>query len=242
MNKRNKNLTEDDLASMLQKNKHLKIHEPNKIQINKTSHHCSKKDSIYIPSKKQKRVNENVDFEAVYESIDSSRYIYQYNDNSLLIVFYGCRVLSLNQMMSYLQVKPVPFHMMKYKSLWHSKMKTVIEDIVVNSLTNNTPLPNFSDPNKTVKLEIFRQSSKTLDEDSIASSFKYIIDSLREKHNVLGKDYQIIPDDNQQYISTIIPYQNKDKNNIIAIKLTSIDKILTVKTVEELFLSPIDLS
>lgn len=237
MNKKNKNLTEDDLANMLQKNKHLKIHEPNKIQINKTSHRGSKKDSIDIQSKKRVRKNvENVDFDAVYESIDLSQYIYQYNDNSLLIVFYGCRVLSLNQMMSYLQVKPVPFHMMKYKSLWHSKMKTVIEDIVINSLTNNMPLPNFSDPNKTVKLEIFRQASKTLDEDSIASSFKYIIDALREKHNVLGKDYQIIPDDNQQYISTIIPYQNKDKNNIIAIKLTSIDKIVTVNTVEELFL------
>ena len=235
MNKKSKNLTEDDLASMLQKNKHLKIHGSDKIQINKTDYHGSKKDSIDIPSKK--RVRKNVDFDAVYESIDSSQYIYQYNDNSLLIVFYGCRVLSLNQMMSYLQVKPVPFQMIKYKSLWHSKMKTVIEDIVVNGLTSNTPLPNFSASNKTVKLEIFRQASKTLDEDSIASSFKYIIDALREKHNILGKDYQIIPDDNQQYISTIIPYQNQDKNNIIAIKLTSVDKILTVNTVEELFLS-----
>lgn len=196
------------------------------------------------PSIKVENFNKNkdvknksiVDFNKICESILDSKVEICFNNKELLIILYGCRVLSLNQMMTYLQVKPRPYHMIKYKKIWQEKVNKIMECIVNQSIDNKNVLPNFFNFDKsieTIQLEVFRQSLKTIDEDSISSSFKYLIDGLRKPYHVNNKTYQILKDDNQDYITSIIPYQVKSKENIIAIKIKLIKHKKNILSIDD---------
>lgn len=223
--------SEKDLKQMMN-NRHLKINDTFQ----------KPKQQIYIDetpvekAENPKKVNKNVGFDKICDSINDSSVEFSYNNNQLMIILYGCSLLSLNQMMAYLQVKPQPFHMMRYKKIWHNKMSQIVESIVIDSISERKTLPDFHNlsENETLHLELYRQAKKMIDEDSIASSFKYIIDGLRQDVFVGGQEYRLFNDDNQQNISSIIPYQVKsNKENIIAIRIKKINNHKRIQSIND---------
>ena len=163
-------------------------------------------------------------FNDICSAIKNSEIKVSVSDNEINILFYGGRVLSLNQVMAYLQKKPQPFEMMKYKKIWHEKMADVLNilkyehklDIKINT---------------SVKIYLYRESGKLIDEDSISFTFKYVIDGL--KYDADKNPYGILLDDNQLIVTQIKPFQVKSKNNIIGIRIIKSDKNKNVFNVED---------
>ena len=123
---------------------------------------------------------------------------------------------------------------MQYKKVWHEKMKEVLQKIIIDSLEKQNKLPDFS---SSVKMILYRQSQRLIDEDSISASFKYIIDGLRNKQTINNIDYNILKDDNQFFVSSIMPIQVKNKRNIIAIKIIIDKKPKNISSLEEFIAS-----
>ena len=131
-NKRSLRFTEEELQNML-KNSSAKIHLDNindKSPVNKQLLLNTEKNETDDNEKVNIKKTKVVDFTAIVKSIQNSHVNFIYDENSLIIIFNDCRVLSLNQMMSYLQKKPQPFQMMQYKKIWHEKMKEVLQNII----------------------------------------------------------------------------------------------------------------
>ena len=84
---------------------------------------------------------------------------------------------------------------------------------------------------------LYRQSQRLIDEDSISASFKYIIDGLRNKQTINNIDYNILKDDNQFFVSSIMPIQVKNKRNVIAIKIIIDKKPKNISSLEEFIAS-----
>ena len=124
--------------------------------------------------------------------------------------------------------------MMQYKKIWHEKMKEVLQNIIIDSLEKQNKLPDFS---SSVKMILYRQSQRLIDEDSISASFKYIIDGLRNKQTINNIDYNILKDDNQFFVSSIMPIQVKNKRNVIAIKIIIDKKPKNISSLEEFIAS-----
>ena len=114
------------------------------------------------------------------------------------------------------------------------KMKEVLQKIIIESLEKQNKLPDFS---SSVKMILYRQSQRLIDEDSIAASFKYIIDGLRDKQTIGNIDYNILKDDNQLFVSSIMPIQVKNKRNIIAIKIIIDKNPKNISSLEEFIVS-----
>ena len=235
-NKRSLRFTEEELQNML-KNSSAKIHLDNindKSPVNKQLLLNTEKNETDDNEKVNIKKTKVVDFTAIVKSIQNSHVNFIYDENSLIIIFNDCRVLSLNQMMSYLQKKPQPFQMMRYKKIWHEKMKEVLQNIIIDSLEKQNKLPDFS---SSVKMILYRQSQRLIDEDSISASFKYIIDGLRNKQTINNIDYNILKDDNQFFVSSIMPIQVKNKRNVIAIKIIIDKKPKNISSLEEFIAS-----
>lgn len=203
----------------LLKNPHLKIHinpAPEKEQSEKT---------LSVANKEKKKSVATVNFTDVCNAIKNANIKVAYDDKHISIILEGARVLSLNQMMTYLQRNRngIPYYMAQYKSVWENKMKEVMETLFLETIKNKKQLPQFG-KKKYVKLILYRESLKLLDEDSVAASFKYVIDGLRKTYNVLDKSFNLIPDDNQNYINNIETYQVSSKNHNIAIKMIFMKK------------------
>ena len=113
-------------------------------------------------------------------------------------------------------------------------MKEVLQNIIIDSLEKQNKLPDFS---SSVKMILYRQSQRLIDEDSISASFKYIIDGLRNKQTINNIDYNILKDDNQFFVSSIMPIQVKNKRNVIAIKIIIDKKPKNISSLEEFIAS-----
>lgn len=164
-------------------------------------------------SVEQTDFKKTVDFDKVYDSIAKSEVGVDFSRNHLSLVFYDCRVLSLNQIFSLLQRKPKPFQIMKYKKLWHEKMFKEIHKMI----ESGKELPDFKDVR--VKIYVYRESSKLIDADNIYASYKYMIDGLRQKHKIGDDEYAVLDDDNPDFVSVIRSTQVLSKENNIAIKI-----------------------
>lgn len=231
------NLSEEDFIKMMSKNKSLKINTH--FGKNNSEH---QKITIIKESPTVKNNNNPVDFDKVVQSIKESKISFTYDESSLLIILDGARVLSVNQIYALLQKrlnntkKSIPYYIVTYKKIWSEKMNEIVENIILDSIKNNQLLPNFNKyihNGYKVKLFIYRQSTKLLDEDNIYGSFKVIIDCLRKKYNFLGIEYNFIPDDNKNFISQIEPHQVKNKQNIIAIKMVLDEENKEINNINE---------
>ena len=175
------------------------------------------KTKMKAKAKGRKPSRATVDFNAVCQSIRASQVDCFTGQDRLCLIFHGCRVLSLNQIFTFLQKKPRPFQLMEYKELWHQKIYGVIHALLYD---DSFVLPDFS--NSRVKIQVFRQSDKLIDADNIYTSFKYLIDGLHEKHKIVQNskeiEYSVIPDDNPNFVSNIEAFQLKGED-MIAIKL-----------------------
>lgn len=219
----------------MMKNKHISISGSNAnanekpIEIN---HQEEEKKSIKI-KKKSKTV---VDFDKVCQSIKDSRVEFQYNENEFMIILHGARILSTNQIYAFLQKKSsgnskkssknssIPFYIVKYKAVLEAKIREIMQEVLIFHHQNKVPLPTFNLSNlndNKVKVFLYRQSQRLLDEDNMYGAFKYIIDCLRKTYTLdeINLSYTLLEDDNKKIISTIETYQVKDKENAIAVKL-----------------------
>ena len=83
-------------------------------------------------AKGRKPSRATVDFNAVCQSIRASQVDCFTGQDRFCLIFHGCRVLSLNQIFTFLQKKPRPFQLMEYKELWHQKIYGVIHALPVS--------------------------------------------------------------------------------------------------------------
>lgn len=126
-----------------------------------------------------------------------------------------------------------PYEMMAYKKAWHTKMCIVLKSIINDSIINDKKLPNFDTETWSLRLYLYREAQRLLDEDAMSASFKYIIDSLSDSIVVDDKNYKFIEDDNQNVISEILPFQVKSKQYNLAIKIVKIEKKPSINSLDE---------
>ena len=222
--------TEKDLHKMM-KNKHISISSSNATAKTIEISHQEEETKPIKTKNKSKTV---VDFDKVCQSIKDSRVEFQYNENEFMIILHGARILSTNQIYAFLQKKSqkkssknsssIPFYIVKYKAVLEAKIREIMQEVLIFHHQNKVPLPTFNlsnlDDNK-VKVFLYRQSQRLLDEDNMYGAFKYIIDCLRKTYTLdeINLSYTLLEDDNKKIISTIETYQVKDKENAIAVKL-----------------------
>ena len=222
--------TEKDLQKMM-KNKHISISSSNANAKTIEISHQEEETKPITTKKKSKTV---VDFDKVCQSIKDSRVEFQYNENEFMIILHGARILSTNQIYAFLQKKSqkksnknsssIPFYIVKYKAVLEAKIREIMQEVLIFHHQNKVPLPTFTLSNlndNKVKVFLYRQSQRLLDEDNMYGAFKYIIDCLRKTYTLdeINLSYTLLEDDNKKIISTIETYQVKDKENAIAIKL-----------------------
>lgn len=224
-------LNEKDFQKMM-KNTHLKVN----------SSFGDKSLNINIPKQQKQTSNTTVDFNKVCDSILNATVEYLYDEKSFLLIFHGARILSTNQIHTFLQKKSknsVPFYIVKYKSVWEKKMEQTMQHIILDHIQRNNNLPKFHlsslSNNQKVKVFLYRQSAKLLDEDNMYGAFKFIIDCLRKKYEVheINISYNLLEDDNKKFISKIEAFQVKSQENIIAIKLCLDDNYHELKNLDE---------
>ena len=140
-----------------------------------------------------------------------------YDKSSFSIYFNGARLLSINQIFHILQKPGYQKSIYGYKQLWQKIIQDKLKKL------NKNPPPLF---NKAVEITLFRQAPKLVDEDSLSTMFKYIIDALKKDHKAgfLG----IISDDNKKIVRRIVLQQEKGSYAIgVKIKDISNEKFVT---------------
>ena len=232
----------------MMKNTHLKVNSSfgdKSLNINIPDQNKQTKKSLPINTdnnKTKKTSNTTVDFNKVCDSILNATVEYSYDEKSFLLIFHGARILSTNQIHTFLQKKSknsVPFYIVKYKSVWEKKMVQTMQHIILDHTHRNDNLPKFHlsslSNNQKVKVFLYRQSAKLLDEDNMYGAFKFIIDCLRKKYEVheINISYNLLEDDNKEFISKIETFQVKSQENIIAIKLCLDDNYHELKNLDE---------
>lgn len=232
----------------MMKNTHLKVNSSfgdKSLNINIPDQNKQTKKSLPINTdnnKTKKTSNTTVDFNKVCDSILNATVEYSYDEKSFLLIFHGARILSTNQIHTFLQKKSknsVPFYIVKYKSVWEKKMVQTMQHIILDHTHRNDNLPKFHlsslSNNQKVKVFLYRQSAKLLDEDNMYGAFKFIIDCLRKKYEVheINMSYNLLEDDNKEFISKIETFQVKSQENIIAIKLCLDDNYHELKNLDE---------
>ena len=241
-------LNEKDFQKMM-KNTHLKVNSSfgdKSLNINIPEQNKQTKKSLPINTdnndKTKKTSNTTVDFNKVCASILNATVEYSYDEKSFLLIFHGARILSTNQIHTFLQKKSknsVPFYIVKYKSVWEKKMGQTMQHIILDHTHRNDNLPKFHlsslSNNQKVKVFLYRQSAKLLDEDNMYGAFKFIIDCLRKKYEVheINMSYNLLEDDNKEFITKIETFQVKSQENIIAIKLCLDDNYHELKNLDE---------
>lgn len=168
----------------------------------KEYNNLKKKIDIGVIDKKSK-VKNNIN---IVNCIRDSTFEYKITESSISIVFYGAKLYSLNQIFALLQSRK--YEIFKYKKEWHRKIKQVLEQI---SLTEK--IPYFNEP---VQITLYRGAKKLVDEDSLTTMFKYIIDSLK-KNNTTNPN-GVLSDDNQNVVSKILCYSSIEEP-VIGIKI-----------------------
>lgn len=114
--------------------------------------------------------------------------------------FMGARLLSLNELLR-LDLRVIN----KYRTLWH---KRAHESLLVSG---KTPTPQIDGA---VRLTIFRQGKRLVDNDGLAASFKFAIDGFKEAG--------LIGDDNPTVVQNI-PLMQRKGEYAAALMFESID-------------------
>lgn len=137
------------------------------------------------------------------------------NDKEVVFWFNNAKLLTLNQILAFLQIKEKSFQVFNYKKQWHR----IIQNSLIEHYKNNKIIPYFDKP---VELILFRQGKRLVDQDSLPSMFKYIIDALKKtKENPYG----ILPDDNPKFVQSIKTINQKGEN-MIGIKIKILDSVI----------------
>jgi len=127
-----------------------------------------------------------------------AKYRYSFDESHFSFVIFGARLLSVNQIFALLQYRK--YELFKYKKIWHKKIQEILAD--AQTIKN---IPFFEDM---VKITLFRQAPKLVDEDAMTTMYKFIIDAVKlNKNNNLS--LSLIKEDNPKIVHEIACYSNK---------------------------------
>lgn len=147
----------------------------------------------------------------ILSSIRDSSVKYKITENSFAIVFEGAKLYSLNQIFALLQSRK--YEIFKYKKEWHNKINKILNEI---SFTEK--IPYFDCP---VEITLLRGAKRMVDEDSLTTMFKYIIDALKKNENNING---VLTDDNQTIVNNIKCYSTKSQQ-VVGIKIEKVKEI-----------------
>lgn len=201
--------TEDELNFILNKNKKLKIASVigkplEKIKIEKEEakkiieKNTEKKEKVSILDEKKEVKVLQSDIKSVNKNNLEAKYSFDFSENHFSFVIFGARLLSVNQIFALLQYKK--YEIFKYKKNWHKKIQQILIDA-----NKNGNLPFFDDK---VKITLFRQAPKLVDEDAMPTMYKFIIDAIKT-NNDDENSVSLIKEDNPKIVHEISCYSEK---------------------------------
>lgn len=168
----------------------------------KSSNAKMKKLSLFDDGLTTKTKTNKVD---KYISIINSELKFKIDSNSITLMFIGARLLTVNQIFALLQSRK--YEVFKYKKAWHQRVWLALCEI---KSKHNLPLFDSA-----VELSLFRSDKRNVDEDSLTTMFKFLIDSLKiNKENNLG----ILKDDNKTIVTKIHCFTSIG-NPVVGIKI-----------------------
>lgn len=168
--------------NIIKKSRKKKEKNIEEINENKTENNDISKDEwqdfLGISNDKNKvvKTKRGVDESVINKSIKNAEIEVKVNDNSLLILFHGARLLSLNEIFAILQIRK--YVLFSYKKIWYNK----IRDAYYLFSNHKTMFHG-----KILKVTLYRRGNKLVDNDSLSVMYKFIIDGLRYV-NVLEED------------------------------------------------------
>lgn len=127
-------------------------------------------------------------------------------DNYCVLIFKGAKMLSLNQILALLQLPKKKYEAFAYKKLWHELTQQALE-----KMTYKYNFDNGCD------ILVYRSAPRLVDNDSLAVMFKFIIDAVKKDKKDINKKY-ILTEDDPQFVKNIKVFQEKSKENIVAIR------------------------
>lgn len=127
-------------------------------------------------------------------------------DNYCVLIFKGAKMLSLNQILALLQLPKKKYEAFAYKKLWHELTQQALE-----KMTSKYNFDNGCD------ILVYRSAPRLVDNDSLAVMFKFIIDAVKKDKKDINKKY-ILTEDDPQFVKNIKVFQEKSKENIVAIR------------------------
>lgn len=209
-------LTEKEYQEILNKNQKISISKsksniPNKVSLNNSS------------EKKTKKLTTTYD---IIKQNNDSKITTSISEEHFSIIFEGARLLSINQIFAILQSRK--YEIFNYKKSWHTIIKKNLEEQYWLLKSQNKTLP-FFDSN--VEITIFRQAPRLVDEDSLITMFKYIIDAFKKTDK---NCYGILAEDNPKIVHKIESYSEKGEY-CVGIKIKKInDKEKENYTIEKI--------
>ncbi len=218
-------LSEKEFTELLEKNPKLKISSSigGKSKISLGNEKLEKKAKISLlnseeEENKKQKVLSTTDVKTINYENNNCIIQTSISDKHLTILFVGASLLSVNQIFNILQYRK--YELFGYKKTWHYLVKKALENIKIEN-----ELPFFEEA---VELTLFRQAPRLVDEDSMTTMFKYIIDGLKRTNpnrfndgNPLG----ILKEDNPKIVNKINCFSSKGEK-IVGIR---IEKLITPK-------------
>jgi hypothetical protein len=138
------------------------------------------------------------------------------SDEHLSFLFIGAKLLSVNQIFAILQYRK--YDTFAYKKIWHQLIKNNLDLLAYDLKAQGKKLPYFD---SSVELTLYRSASRLVDEDSMSTMFKYIIDGLK-RHPVKNPN-GILAEDNPKIVHRIVCYSEKGEP-AIGIKVKKIEE------------------
>lgn len=137
----------------------------------------------------------------------NSTYSYTYSEEHISILFHNAKLLTVNQLFTILQNSK--FNIFNYKKICHGMVKKVLAEIHQEAKNAGVPYPFFT---SNAEIILYRRGIRMVDEDSLSTMFKYIIDALRKNDDIYSADYSpygILQDDNPKIIQKVTSYAEK---------------------------------
>ena len=199
---KNKRLNEKDLLNILE-NKNINISNNNKITLGVIEKIKSTKINLTDEQIKPVKKSSSLNINKITQNNKEAIFQYTTSKEHLSLTMTGARLISVNQIFSSLQNPKLKLNLFSYKKTWHNLIKDNLFLIHHELIKQTKELPFFDSQ---VEIIIFRQAPRLVDEDALATMFKFIIDALkRTKDNPYG----ILADDNPKIVHKITAHSDK---------------------------------
>lgn len=218
------NITEEELQKILKNNPKIKVSQSTSTQTkipleSPKTIKKKKSDKLLQVTKKSNDTDEEIKTKKKKQPSSlvgkvnlanrTSKYSYTYSNEHIAIFFHDGQLLTVNELFAILQNSL--FNVFGYKKTCLTMMKTVLMDIYHDAKSKNKEIPFFTE---NAEIILFRQGQKLVDEDALATMFKYILDSMKRIENKDSSHYNpygVIKDDNPKVIHKITTFSEQGK-------------------------------